>query len=157
MSEYQWLLLAHLLGAFLYAGGGVVAAVLYAAAARRRRPSEVALLLGQVRLVLPVVGVGVLAVLAFGIWLAEYLHYGLGAGWVTAALALWGASQVSGAIGGRRDRAARVLAERLARAGDEETGELRARLLSPAALAIHAADVAILVALLADMAWKPGA
>ena len=45
MSRYEWLLFAHLVGAFLSAGGGVVAAVFYSAAARRRRPSEVALLL----------------------------------------------------------------------------------------------------------------
>ena len=157
MSEYHWLLLAHLLGAFLYAGGGVVAAVLYAAAARRRRPSEVALLLGQVRLILPLVGLGVLAVLVFGIWLAEYLNYGAGAGWVLAAIVLWAVSQLFGAVGGRRDKATRVLAERLAQEGDAETGELRARLLSPVSLAIHAGDVAILTALLVDMVWKPGA
>ena len=44
MGTGQWLLLFHLLGAFLFVSGAAVAAVLQLAAMRRERPSEIAVL-----------------------------------------------------------------------------------------------------------------
>ena len=50
MTTYDWLLFLHITGAFLLVGGAVVAIVLDIAAPSRERPSEIALLLGLVRI-----------------------------------------------------------------------------------------------------------
>src|SRR3972149_7453080 len=91
----EWLLFLHLVGAFLYVSGAVAAAVLRLAAMRHERPSEIALLLRAVRPVVPIVALGLLMVVVFGIWLADRRGIGLGASWLTATFALLG-----GAIGG---------------------------------------------------------
>lgn len=157
MSGYQWLLLFHVLGAFLFLSGAVVAGILQLVAIRRRRPSEVALLLRLTRPAVALVAVGALAVLAFGIWLAEHAGYGVGDEWVVAAIALWAASLALGAAGGRAARHARYLAERLARDGDRPSPELRRALADPRALAVNYASLAAGIAILALMIWKPGA
>jgi uncharacterized membrane protein len=97
VTKYDWLLLVHILGAFLFLSGSIVAGVLALAAMQRERPSEIALLLRLVRPAVIVVGVGSLVALGLGIWLAEYVGYGLGRAWVVAAIVLWAAS---GALAG---------------------------------------------------------
>jgi len=97
VTKYDWLLLFHILGAFLFVSGSIVAGVLALAAMQRDRPSEVALLLRLVRPAVIVVGIGSLVALGLGIWLAQYVGYGLGQGWVVAAIVLWAAS---GALAG---------------------------------------------------------
>ena len=51
---------------------------------RRRHAGEIALLLGAGRIGAALVGVGLLAVLGFGLWLVHLGHWGFGAGWVDA-------------------------------------------------------------------------
>src|SRR3990170_1694207 len=103
MSD-EWLLFLHLAGAFVYVSGAVAAAALRLAALRRERPSEIALLLRTVRPLVPVVGLGLLAVVVFGSWLAERLGIGFGASWIAATFVLLGWTLVVGAIAGRQDR-----------------------------------------------------
>jgi len=116
VTKYDWLLLVHILGAFLFLSGSIVAGVLALAAMRRVVPSEVALLLRLTRPVVVFVGVGSLVALGLGIWLAEYVGYGLGEGWVIAAIVLWA---LSGALAGpgRDENAARPRARRAACGG----------------------------------------
>lgn len=155
VSEYDWLLLGHLLGAFLFVSGAVVAAVLQIAAQRRSSTREIATLLGAVRGGVLVVGVGAVLVLVFGIWLAEHAGYGLGEGWVLAALLLFAASVVIGGVAGRFDRHTRELAQRLAENGIEESDELSRRLRDPVAAALNWTSAAIVLAILVLMVWKP--
>jgi len=82
---------------------------------------------------------------------------GKGEGWITAALLLWIASVVLGAVGGRSARHTRYLAEQLAAEGDHPSDELRRALASPLAQALNYASFLALVAALAVMVWKPGA
>ena len=89
MTKYDWLLLGHLLAAFLFLCGAIVAGVLHWLAMRRTRPSEVALLLQLVRTTVPLVGIGSLAALGFGLWLVDEAGYGFGDGWIVAAIVLW--------------------------------------------------------------------
>ena len=49
MSKYDWLLFLHVTGAFLLLGGSVVAGALNLFALNRDKPSEVAVLLGLLR------------------------------------------------------------------------------------------------------------
>jgi uncharacterized membrane protein len=90
----------------------VTAGVGQVAAIRARRPSEVALLLGVVRVALALVALGALATLAFGLALASHLGLPSSLAWLRLAIVLWVVSMVLGAAGGRRGRQARYLAGR---------------------------------------------
>jgi uncharacterized membrane protein len=156
VTKYDWLLLVHILGAFLFLSGSIVAGVLAFAAMQRERPSEVALLLRLVRPIVVLVGVGSIVALALGIWLAEYVGYGLGEGWVIAAIVLWA---VSGALAagpaGKEMRHTREFAERLAEDGDRPSDELRLAVRNPRVLVMNVAAFLLLVAILVLMVWKP--
>ena len=155
MTTAQWLLGFHLVGAFLFVSGGIAVGVLHTLATRRDRPSEVALLLGLTRPAVALVGAGSLLTVGFGIWLARCDNLSFGAAWISAALALWVASIVLGAIGGRSARHTRYLAERLAAGGDEPSDELHRALRDPAAQSLNALSFLCLIAILGLMVWKP--
>ena len=157
MTKYDWLLFVHVAGAFCFLSGAVMTGVVQLAAFRRERPSELALLFNVNRVGVSLVGIGSLLALAFGIWLAEYLGYGVGDEWVVAAIALWAASGVLGGIGGSRAKKARLLAQELARGGDRPSRELRRLVTDPVAAALNYGSGALLVAILVLMVWKPGA
>jgi uncharacterized membrane protein len=155
VTKYDWLLLVHILGAFLFLSGSIVAGVLALAAMRRQVPSEVALLLRLVRPVIVLVGVGSLVALGLGIWLAEYVGYGLGEGWVIAAIVLWALSGALAGPAGTRMRHARELAEQLAEDGDRPSEQLRLAVRDPRTLAMNLGGFLLLVAILVLMVWKP--
>jgi hypothetical protein len=83
---------------------------------RRDRPSEIALLLGLVRPMVIVIGVGSLAALGFGIWLTQDNPNGsaLADGWVIAAIVQWLVAGALAGPAGKRLRQARELAELMA-------------------------------------------
>ena len=153
----SWALFFHLLGAFLFVGGLIVAGVAFETARRRHRPAEIALLLGLTRVGVLLVAVGALVVLPFGLWLVHLGRYGYGAAWVDAALALLVAASALGVVGGQRPKQARRLAAQLAQRGDAETPELRALLDDPLALALNYVSVALVLAIIVVMVFKPGA
>jgi uncharacterized membrane protein len=155
VTKYDWLLLFHILGAFLFVSGSIVAGLLALAAMQRERPSEVALLLRLVRPAVIVVGIGSLVVLGLGIWLAEYVGYGLGQGWVVAAIVLWAASGALAGPAGTTMRHTRELAERLAEDGDRPSEELRLAVRNPRALVMNGVAFLLLIAILVLMVWKP--
>lgn len=155
MTATQWLLGFHLVGAFLFVSGGVAVGALHTVALRRERPSEVALLLGLTRPAVALVGVGSLLTIGFGVWLADHDGFSFGDAWISAALALWVASAVLGAVGGRSARHTRYLAERLAAGGDRPSDELRMALRDPIARALNTLSFLLLLAILGLMVWKP--
>jgi uncharacterized membrane protein len=156
---YDWLLFAHVTGAFLLVGGAVVAGVLNIAAQGRERPSEVALLLGLTRIAVVSIMLGLLLTVAIGLWLVDQapFDYGYGDGWIVGALVLWFVGSALGGYGGRRDRKTRELAERLAADGDAPSPELRALVRDPVSLAASYGSGLLSLAVLALMIWKPGA
>ena len=157
MSTYETLLLVHLLGAALFVSGAVVAGAMQLTAMRRERPSEVALCFRTARVGAVLTGIGSLTALAFGIWLAEHVGYGIGSEWVLGSLGLWMLANGLGEAGGRRHRRTREAAERLAREGDRPSEELRSLVADRPALALSYASTAALVGILVLMVWKPGA
>jgi uncharacterized membrane protein len=153
----DWLLLFHLLGALTLFAGAAVAAVGQLEALRRRKPSEVALLLGLTRWGVLLVGIGALATIVFGSWLvADRPYWTFQQTWVEWSLALWLASMVVGALGGRPARNARELAQRLAAAGDTPSEELDRAVRDPISLALSTASGVFVVAIVVLMVWKPG-
>ena len=146
----------HITSAFLLVGGSVVAAILHALARRAERPSEVAGLLGLIRVSLPLIFIGVAGTLVFGLWLWHERHFSFGAAWIWLSLALWVAVNALGGIGGRRQAAARVRATELAGAGDEPSPELTALVRDPVANALNYGAGLATVLILVLMIWKPG-
>ena len=130
MSMYEWLLLLHLLAAFLLVSG--LAA--YGALLLEGGGEVVRRVLARPAGALW--NVGGLGVLVFGIWLALYLDaYELWDGWIIAAIVLW---LVASGAGGQLERSVR-----------EGRFAGTRRLYLVMALAS--------LALLIDMIWKPGA
>ena len=157
MTRYDWLLLFHVLGAFLLLSGAIVAGIFQLAAMRRDRPSEIALLLGLTRPAVVIVGIGSLVTLGFGLWLAHDAGYGFGDEWVVTAIVLWAVSIALGGMGGRPLRHAREMAERLAADGDRPDEKLHDAVADPRALLFSWLSFVALVAILVLMVWKPGA
>jgi uncharacterized membrane protein len=156
VTKTDWLLMLHITSAFCLVGGSTAAAILNWLAIRAERPSETAFLLKLIRYTLPLIFAGVLGTLVFGIWLWHDLGFGIGTGWIWAALVFWVLASALGGRGGRHQEKARELAESLAASGDATTGELRALLRDPTGLALsYGAGVATL-AVLVLMIWKPG-
>jgi uncharacterized membrane protein len=158
VSLYDWLLFFHVTGAFFLLGGIVVAGILNVVAiAKDRRPSEVATLFGLIRFAVPLIGIGLLLTLVIGLWLVHEADFGYGDGWIVVALVLWVVATALGNIDGRYQRKTGELAQQLAAEGDAPSGELRARLRNPVALAISYGSGLLAFAVLGIMIWKPGA
>ncbi len=147
----------HLLGAFALVAGTIVAGVAFESARRHETPAEIALLLGLSRFGVALVGIGVLVVLGFGLWLVHLGDWGYDAGWVDAALGLLVAVIVLGAIGGQRPKQARKLASALARDGAPASEELRALLDDRIGRSVNYLAALLLLAIIALMVFKPGA
>jgi uncharacterized membrane protein len=159
VSKVDWLLFAHVTGAFFLVGETVTAAVFTVLSRRCERPSEVATLLALVRYALPFIYAGVALTLVFGLWLvhAAGQGYSYGDAWVVAALVLWVLANACGGAGGARETRTLQLAERLAAEGDASTEELRAQLREPLSLVLNLGSGLMVFAVLALMIWKPGA
>jgi hypothetical protein len=149
-------LFLHLTGALGFVAGIVLAAAAFENARRRWSSAEIALLLGLARWGAVLVAGGGLLLLTCGLWLVG-LEDGVGfdTGWVDAALVLFAAVVVLGVLGGRRPRHARELATRLAEDGRAGNPELRALLDDPFSRAANYASAALVLAILALMAFKP--
>jgi hypothetical protein len=159
LSKYDWFLFLHITGAFFLVAGSVMAATLLFSAVRRERPSEVALFLGLIRFAVPAIGAGALLTIVFGLWLvsAAGYDYSYGSFWVIAALVLWVLAIAVGKLGGDRAEAARKLAVELAPQADAPSPDLSARLRDPKMLALNYGSGLLVLLILVDMIWKPGA
>jgi uncharacterized membrane protein len=155
LTRYELALFFHLLGALLFVAGIILAGVAFEAARRRQRPADIVLLLGLTRVGVVLVGIGALLVLGFGLWLVHLGGFGYGAGWIDAAIALYLAALVLGAIGGRRPKQARQLATRLAGEDAPASAELRALINDPLSLTANYTAAAAVLAILALMVFKP--
>ena len=157
MDRYHWLLLFHMAGAFMVVGGATLAGIFNVAALRRERPSEIVVLFRLTRLAVVSVMVGMTLALAFGLWLVADLDLVKWTdAWVISAIVLWFIANALGSNGGRRDRHARELAERLAAEGDQPSSELRGMMRDPITLAMSWGSGLAVIVILILMIWKPG-
>jgi uncharacterized membrane protein len=157
VDRYHWLLVFHMAGALLLLGGAVFAGILNAAALRRERPSEIVVLYRLARIAVRAISVGLPLVLVFGIWLVADLDFVKWSNtWVILALVGWVLAGALGGAGGKREKEARLLAERLAAEGDAPSPELHARMRDPVTLALSWGSGVVVLGILALMIWKPG-
>jgi hypothetical protein len=131
---YHALLFFHVLTAFLLFGAVVMYSAFVLGAPVDRRSRTVAEILW---------GVGGVGTLVLGIWLALYLDaYKIYDGWIIAAIVLW---VLANGTGSQTSKAMVPVVEG------------RAAAIDPRAAAMHWLRTLIVVALLVDMIFKPGA
>jgi hypothetical protein len=154
VSTDEWLLVAHLLWAFVLVGGGLGALVAYSLN-RIPRPAGEMALLAQVQrfalrgLLLP----GAVLALIFGMLLAGERDISFGEPWMSASFALWIALVL--AAESMAGRSARVLVER-ASEPDASPLELADVSRGRRAAAGYALVTLIWVAMVLIMVWQPG-
>ena len=154
MTNYDWALLLHLVAVIAFFSGMAIATAAQVGAWRRERSGDVAAVLALARLGVLVVAVGIVLVLVSGLWLVEETRRSLGDGWISASLLLLVVSLLLGAVGGRKAKLARRLAER--QASEAPVGpEVQALLRDRAALAANVLAAAAALAVLVLMVWRP--
>jgi drug/metabolite transporter (DMT)-like permease len=159
VSTFEWLLFLHVLSAFALVSAEVLFTFLIASLWRSDLPSDIARVSGISRLGTVLVGVGSVGVLVFGIGLAfEADSYAIWDGWIVAALVLWVAFNELGRRTGKAYDAVGKRAAGLVNEGrDAPNAGLGAAFRSPTALWLHLASLGVVLLLLLDMIFKPGA
>lgn len=157
MELYDWLLALHVLSAFAWIGALVLYSVLIAALWRSTVPSDVVRVYRATRVGDAMTAVGMLGTIGFGIWLAID-EYRIWDGWIIAALVLW---LICGAIGSRVGAAYKAVSDRasslVAEGRDVSSPELSALTRSQRGLVLHVVGSLVVLLLLIDMIYKPGA
>ena len=159
MTFDDWVLALHVLSAFAYAAGIVLFWVLVVAVRGTDTPDGTIRMDPVAKVGNAAVGIGAGGTIVLGIWLAFSIGgYDIWDGWIIAALVLW---LISAEIG-RRTGAAYMQgmnkAKELRTAG--ETGpstELLALNRTREGLVLHVLASAVVLLILVDMIWKPGA
>src|SRR5262245_16095188 len=153
------MLALHVLSAFAWVAGVVVFWILILAVRRADTAEETIRLEPVGRIGNAVVGAGMGGTLLFGLWLAFSVGgYEIWDGWIVAALVLWAISMPLGQRTGAAYMQGAVKARELERGG--ETGpsaELLQLNRTPSGVVMHALWSLVVLLILADMIWKPGA
>ena len=159
MSLDDWILVLHVLAAFAFVAGMVVFWMLIYAVRRTDTPDGTTRMEPIVKVGGAATGIGAGGTIIFGIWLAFSVgDYDIWDPWIIAALVLWAAT---GAVGGRTSKAylqGMTKAQELQSAG--QTGpnaELLALNRTQNGLVLHTIGSVLLLLILIDMIWKPGA
>jgi hypothetical protein len=159
VSFDDWMLALHVLSAFLVVAG-LVLFWLLVLAVRRAETAESTLALGPLtKLADAAIGVGMGGTIAIGIWLAFSVGgYELWDPWIVAAIVLW---LVAAAIGRRTSLAygagVRKAQELRAAGSSGPDAELLALNRTSRGVVLQALASLVVLLILADMIWKPGA
>jgi uncharacterized membrane protein len=159
VSFDAWILALHVLTAFAYVAGMIVFWVLVAAVRQTDTPEGTIRMEPVVRVGNAAVGVGAGGTIVLGIWLAFSVGgYDIWDAWIIAALVLW----LIAAEFGRRTGAAYMQgmtkAKELRAAGqDGPSPELLALNRTSNGLVFHTLGSVVVLLILIDMIWKPGA
>jgi hypothetical protein len=159
VSFDEWVLAFHVLSAFAYIAGMVVFWVLIVAVRRADTAEETIRLEPVVKVGNAAVGIGAGGTILLGIWLAfSYGGYDIWDGWIIAALVLWVVAAALGSRTGAAYMQGMNKAVELRTAG--QTGpnaELLALNRTQNGLLFHALASVVLLLIVIDMIWKPGA
>ena len=159
MSFDDWILALHVLSAFAYVAGIVLFWILVVAVRRTDTPDGTVRMGPVVKVGNASIGIGAGGTVVFGIWLAfSYGGYDIWDPWIIAALVLWALAAATGSRTGAAYMAGMTKAEELRAAGQKgASAELLALNRTQRGLVMHAASSLIVLLILIDMIWKPGA
>ena len=159
MTLDDWILALHVLSASAYVAGIVLFWVLVVAVRQADTPEGTIRLEPVVKVGNAAVGLGAGGTIVLGIWLAFSVGgYDIWDGWIVAAIALW---LISAEIG-RRTGAAYMLgmtkAQELQTAAQTgPSAELLALNRTSTGVLLHTLTSVVVLLILIDMIWKPGA
>jgi uncharacterized membrane protein len=155
----DWILALHVLSAFAYVAGIVLFWALVVAVRRTDTAEGTIRMEPVVKVGNVAVGIGAVGTIVLGVWLAFSVGgYDIWDGWIVAAIVLW----VLSAEIGRRTGAAYMQgmnkAQELRSAGEAgPSAELLALNRTAKGVVLHALASAVVLLILIDMIWKPGA
>jgi uncharacterized membrane protein len=159
VSFDEWMLALHVLSAFAYIAGLVVFWVLIVAVRKADTADDTVRLEPVVKVGNAAIGIGAGGTILLGIWLAfSYGDYDIWDPWIIIALVLWVAAAAVGQRTGMAYMEGMNKAVELRTAG--QTGpnaELLALNRTQSGLAMHALATLIVVLIVLDMLFKPGA
>jgi hypothetical protein len=155
----DWILALHVLSAFSLVAGLVVFWALIVVGRRIDTPAETLALSPVAKVGSATVGVGMVGTIFFGVWLAFSAGgYDIWDGWIIAAIVLWFIGSGLGRQTGKEFLAAPMKAVELQSAG--QTGpndELLALNRTSRGVLLQALTSLVVLLILIDMIWKPGA
>jgi len=159
VSFVDWALVVHVLSAFAYVAGLVIFWVLIVAVRKTDTPAETLRMEPIVKVGGVAVGIGATGTIVVGIYLAFAVgSYAIWDGWIIAAIVLWA---ISGALGQRTGAAymeGMEKARELDAAGKTGPDErLLALNRTQAGLVLHSLTSLVVLLILLDMIFKPGA
>ncbi len=158
MNLNDWILSLHLLSAFALVAAMVIFWIMIVALWGTDSTSRVASLMRVSQVGIVLVAVGSLGTIIFGVWLAISVDaFDLWDGWVIAAIVLWALAVELGRRAGNGYGAAGTEAQKLAQAGTETSPLVAETFGASRALQFHAASSVLVLLILIDMIWKPGA
>jgi uncharacterized membrane protein len=155
----EWMLAFHVLAAFSLVAGSTLFWVLVVAVRRIDTPDDTLRLAPVAKVGNATIGIGMGGTIIFGIYLAFALDgYAIWDGWIIAALVLWVVGATLGKQVGEAFMQGPRKALELKQAG--ETGpnaELLALNRTSRGVQLHALTTIVLLLIIIDMIWKPGA
>ena len=159
MTFDDWILALHVLAAFSLVAGLIVFWVLIAAVRRTDTPGDTLSMAPMTKVASAAIGIGAIGTIVFGIWLAFSVGgYDIWDGWIIAAIVLWA---IAMAVGQRTNAAYMVgvnKALELQRTGlSGPDPDLLAANRTSNGLLLQTLASIVIVLLLIDMIWKPGA
>ena len=159
MSFNDWLLALHVLSAFAYVAGVVLFWILIVAVRRIDTPEETIRMGPIVNVGNAAVGIGAGGTILLGIWLAFALDgYAIWDGWIIAALVLWAIAAAFGQRTGVAYMQGMTKAKELDAAGQRGANmELLALNRTSNGVLMHFLTSAVVLLILLDMIFKPGA
>jgi hypothetical protein len=158
MELTDWILSLHVLSAFAMVGAMVIFWIMIVSLWGTDSTSRVASLMRVSQVGTVLVGVGSLGTIVFGVWLAISLDaYQVWDGWVIAAIVLWAIAVELGRRAGKLYGDAGMEAGRLSAAGTETSPVVAETFGASRAVQFHAASSLLVLLILIDMIWKPGA
>jgi uncharacterized membrane protein len=159
VSFDQWILALHVLSAFAYVAGIILFWMLIVAVWNADTPDATVRLEPVVKVGNASVGIGAGGTIVLGIWLAFSLGgYEIWDGWIIAAIVLWVLSLAIGQRTGAAYTQGMKKAQELQSAGQSgPSAELLALNRTSRGLLLHFLASVVVLLILIDMIWKPGA
>jgi uncharacterized membrane protein len=159
VSLDDWILALHVLSAFALVAGNILFWILIAAVRQTDTPEGTIRMEPIVKVGNVVIGIGAGGTIILGVWLAFSVGgYDLWDGWIIAAIVLWVLSAALGQRTGAAYMQGMNKAQELRTAGQTERNpELLAINRTSAGVVLHLLTSVVVLLILVDMIWKPGA